>query len=66
MSTVIAFLDANNLEHSRYLAESRDIRAIRRNTCWATLIQCDIEIAFVFDNEDRLQSISVTEGYTGL
>ncbi len=66
ISKVIAFLDAHNIEHSQPSVQSHDIGAIRRNTCWAVLVECDIEITFTFDNSNRLQSTSVTEGFTGL
>ena len=66
VSSVIAYLDANSIEHSQYVGDNRDIGAIRRNTCWAILIQCDIELEFAFDRDGRLQRTSVKEGYTGL
>ena len=62
----LAFLDANHIDHAPYAPAKRTIGAIKRNTCWALLTECSIEIELLFDGESRLQRISVQEGFTGL
>lgn len=63
---VLAFLDANHIDHAPYASAKHTIGAIKRNTCWALLTECSIEIQLLFDGENRLQRISAQEGFTGL
>jgi hypothetical protein len=66
VATVIAFLDANHIEHAAYSIERHDIGAIKRNVCLALLLECSIEMRFFFDSDGRLQRVTVEEGFTGL
>jgi len=63
---VLAFLDANHIDHAPYVPAKHAIGAIKRNVCWALLTECSIEIQLLFDGENRLQRTSVHEGFTGL
>ena len=63
---VIAFLDEKGIEHSPYRNDLREIHAIRRNVCLVLLVECSIEINFIFDANGHVAKTSVSEEYTGL
>jgi len=66
VAAVIAFLDANNIEHAPYSPVNGDVGAIKRNVCFALLIECSIDMRFFFDSSGHLERYSVEPGFTGL
>lgn len=64
--SVAAYLTSAQIEHSTLVEKDRKVYAIIRDTCWAALLQCSIDMEFSFDDHNRLSDISVKEGLTGL
>jgi hypothetical protein len=62
---VIAFLDKQHIEHSKYNQKQREISAIVRNTCWNLILECSIDMTFTFNDDGQLLNSGVTEGLTG-
>jgi hypothetical protein len=53
---VLAFLDANHIDHAPYVPAKQAMVAIKRNTCWALLTECSIEKQFSFDGENKYRA----------
>jgi hypothetical protein len=64
--SVAGYLDSAGIEHSQLVVNDQKIYAIVRDTCWAALLQCSIDMEFSFDDHRHLSRVSVKEGLTGL
>src|SRR5258708_25511352 len=64
-SQVIQYLDSAKCEHSDYLNDKKEIRAIMRNSSRTVLIKGSIQLRFQFDANEKLESIEVKEVFTG-
>jgi hypothetical protein len=64
-SEVMAFLDANHIEHSAYLAGQSTIHAIVRNVSITSTTNGSISIIFYFDENRKLRRYTVKSVFTG-
>lgn len=62
--SVIYFLDKYKFEHSGYLFKEKSIQSIQRDSCYGVLIECSIEVSFMFDDQQKLASYTINEGFT--
>ena len=63
---VLSYLNAQKIENSGYLPDTRRIYAIRRNTCVSLFVTCNVDMVFSFSDSGALLEASIAEGLTGL
>lgn len=69
-SQVVAFLDAQGIEHSSYYENEeafagRFINAIVRDTAWGFLCNADMQMNFSFDAKGKLAKCDIDQSGTG-
>lgn len=62
---VIAYLDANKIDHGEYNRQNHSLGAIARNVGQTLTVRTDLEIFFLFDKNGRLTDFTLKEVYTG-
>lgn len=65
IAEVVSFLDSNNIEHSKYVEDSRTIHAIVRNVSGRLIVKKSIQVKFIFSEEKKLYEYTVEEVFTG-
>ena len=62
---VIAYLDANKIEHGEYDRQNHSLGAIVRDVEETLVVRTDLRIFFIFDTNGQLTDFTLKEAYTG-